>query len=144
MGSDDARGRGPITWFNRLVATGERDGKETVDVKRNALRVVTNAARMFALRMGIEQCNTSERIEALVRHNVLSSDFGATVSAAYDELLDMLLLHQIRQKQEGKLLDKEVAPEDLTLPAREALRVSMRAVKRFSEKRQDEIGDGSF
>jgi CBS domain-containing protein len=139
MVEDDAEGRAPISWFNRLIATGEKDGKETVDVKRNGLRMVANAARILALRSGISQCNTSERMESLIRHGVLSADFGATVSSAYDELLDMLLSHQLGQKQAGIPLDKEVAPEDLTPPAREALRVSMRAVKRFQEKLQDEI-----
>ena len=67
-------------------------------------------------------------------------DFGATVSAAYDELLDILLSHQIAQWRGGEALDKEVAPESLPAPAREALRVAMRAVKRFQELLQDEIG----
>jgi CBS domain-containing protein len=140
MVDDDAQGRAPINWFNRLVTTGERDGRETVDVKRNGLRIVANAARILALRARVSHSNTSDRIGALVRRGVLTADFGATVSAAYDELLDILLSHQISQWKSGDALDKEVAPESLPAPAREALRVSMRAVKRFQEVLQDEIG----
>ena len=62
------------------------------------------------------------------------------MSAAYDELLDILLMHQLEQRRSGTPLDKEVPPEDLTAPAREALRVSMRAVKRFQERLQSELG----
>lgn len=144
MMEDDAHGRAPVNWFNKLVTTDRPDGMEVIDVKRNGMRIVANDARILALKSGISVCNTTDRIDALVRDGVLSEDFGATVSAAYDELLDILLMHQLEQRRSGKPLDKEVAPEDLTAPAREALRVSMRAVKRFQERLQSELGSGPF
>lgn len=140
MMEDDAQGRAPVNWFNQLVTTDRPDGMEVIDVKRNGMRIVANAARILALKSGIGVCNTTDRIDALVRDGVLSEDFGATVSAAYDELLDILLMHQLEQRRSGTPLDKEVPPEDLTAPAREALRVSMRAVKRFQERLQSELG----
>jgi len=142
MMEDDAQGRAPINWFNQLVTTDRPDGMEVVDVKRNGMRIVANDARILALKSGIGVCNTTDRLDALVRKGVLSDDFGATVSAAYDELLDILLMHQLEQRRSGTPLDKEVAPQDLTAPAREALRVSMRAVKRFQERLKDEFGGG--
>jgi CBS domain-containing protein len=142
MMEDDAQGRAPINWFNQLVTTDRPDGMEVVDVKRNGMRIVANDARILALKSGIDVCNTTDRLDALVREGVLSDDFGATVSAAYDELLDILLMHQLEQRRSGTPLDKEVAPQDLTAPAREALRVSMRAVKRFQERLQNELGGG--
>ena len=144
MMEDDAQGRAPINWFNQLVTTDRPDGMEIVDVKRNGMRIVANDARILALKSGIGVCNTTDRLDALVRAGVLSDDFGATVSAAYDELLDILLMHQLQQRSSGTPLDKEVAPQDLTAPAREALRVSMRAVKRFQERLQNDIGGGYF
>ena len=142
MTEDDAHGSAPINWFNKLVTTGRPDGMEVVDVKRSGMRIVANAARILALSSGISVSNTTERIDALVRKGVLSEDFGATVSAAYDELLDILLMHQLAQRRAGIAVDKEVAPHDLPAPAREALRVSMRAVKRFQERLQGEFGAG--
>ncbi len=144
MAEDDARGRAPINWFNRLITTDREDGSEIVDVKRNGMRIVANGARIMALASGISACNTTDRIDALVRKGVLSNDFGATVSAAYDELLDILLMHQLTQRSAGVALDKQVAPGDLTAPAREALRVSMRAVKRFQERVQSDYGGAEF
>jgi CBS domain-containing protein len=144
MTEDDAQGHAPINWFNRLVTTDREDGSEIVDVKRNGMRIVANAARIMALKSGISICNTTDRIDALVRKGALSEDFGATVSAAYDELLDILLMHQLAQRRAGTPLDKEVAPQDLTAPAREALRVSMRAVKRFQERLRGEFGSVQF
>lgn len=144
MTDDDAQGQAPINWFNRLVTTDKEDGSEIVDVKRNGMRIVANGARIMALKWGIDACNTTDRIDALVRKGALSEDFGATVSAAYDKLLDILLMHQLAQRRAGIPLDKEVAPRDLTAPAREALRVSMRAVKRFQERLQSQFGSAHF
>jgi CBS domain-containing protein len=144
MTDDDAQGQAPINWFNRLVTTDREDGSEIVDVKRNGMRIVANGARIMALKSGVDVCNTTDRIDALVRKGALSEDFGATVSAAYDELLDILLMHQLAQRRAGTPLDKEVAPRDLPAPAREALRVSMRAVKRFQERLQSEFGSVHF
>jgi len=140
MVADDAEGRPSLNWMNRLITTGERDGKGTVDVKRNGLRIVADAARIFGLRAGVTSTNTSDRLTALTRLGVLSQDFVATVCTAYDEMLDILLNHQVEQYRSGKEPDKLVAPEDLSPPAREALRVAMRAVKRLQDTLQNEIG----
>jgi CBS domain-containing protein len=141
MVEDDAEGRPPIGLFNRLLTSSEPGEKGKVDVKRNGMRIIADAARIFALRAGIFSCNTNDRLKALVRGDVLSGDFVATISAAYDELLDIVLTHQINQLQAGVPLDKQVAPDDLDTHAREALRVAMRAVKRFQDHLQDELGE---
>ena len=141
MVSDDAKGQPSLSWFNRLVTTGERDGKQVIDVKRNGMRIVTNAARIFALRNGISSCNTNDRIQGLAREETLTADFAATITAAYDELLDILISHQIRQRREGREPDKSVAPEDLPSSARESLRIAMHAVKRFQDYLQSEVGE---
>jgi len=141
MVEDDAEGRPPIGLFNRLLTSSEPGEKGKVDVKRNGMRIIADAARIFALRAGIFSCNTNDRLKALVRGEVLGADFVATVSAAYDELLDIVLTHQINQLRAGVPLDKQVAPDDLDTHAREALRVAMRAVKRFQDHLQDELGE---
>jgi CBS domain-containing protein len=141
MVSDDAKGQPSLNWFNRLVTTGERDGKQVIDVKRNGMRIVTNAARIFALRNGISSCNTNDRIQGLAREGSLTADFAATITAAYDELLDILISHQIRQRRDGHEPDKSVAPEDLPSSARESLRIAMHAVKRFQDYLQSEVGE---
>jgi CBS domain-containing protein len=140
MVDDDARGRAPLNWFNRLIATGQRDGEDTVDIKRNGLRMVANAARIHALGQGISNCNTGERIRGLSRAGIVSGDFERTIIDAFDELQGILLTHQLRQQSAGQIPDKQVAPKDLSDIERDALRISMRAVKRFQELLQDRFG----
>jgi CBS domain-containing protein len=146
MVDHDAEGTPAIGMFNRLITTktiasGSDEGKtvEVIDIKRNGLRIIADAARIFALQQGVAVQNTTDRLTALVRIGKLSNDMRVSVSEAYEELLDMLLTHQIEQTERGEKLDKSVNPDDLTPQTRGALRMAMRAVKRFQDSLQDEF-----
>jgi len=53
MVEDDAEGRPPLGLFDRLV-TAEEDGRKgMIDIKRNGLRIIADAARIYALSTGI-------------------------------------------------------------------------------------------
>ena len=79
-----------------------------------------------------------------MRLGVLSDDFRDSVQEAFEELLDLLLLHQIKQARAGKKLDKLIDPEQLTPQSRSTLRMAMRAVKRFQDRLQDDYSTDIF
>jgi CBS domain-containing protein len=144
MVTDDAEGRPPLGLFNRLITTDYEGRKDAIDIKRNGLRIIADAARVYALHGGVSACNTSERLQALVRLGVLTADLVDSVLAAYEELLDLLLLHQISQRETGVTPDKLIAPEQLSTAARDVLRVTMRSVKHFQDKLQGRFGREAF
>jgi len=140
MADDDAEGRPAIGFFNQLITTTSNEFGKWIDIKRNGLRIVADAARIFALQNGIAVQNTTDRLEALVRIGKLSKDFKDSIQEAYEELLDLLLTHQIQQYEAGKKLDKLIAPEQLSDQTRSTLRMAMRAIKRLQEQLQAEFG----
>ncbi len=152
MMEHDAEGSPAIGMFNRLITTKTIAAKsskksktiEVIDIKRNGLRIIADAARIFALQNGVAVQNTTDRLAALVRIGKLSNDMCESVSEAYEELLDMLLTHQIEQAENGKKLDKSINPEELTPQTRSTLRMAMRAVKRFQDSLQDEFSAHLF
>jgi len=133
MVAQDAEGRPSIGWFNRLITASDEERKGKVDIKRNGLRIIADAARIFALANGIGSTNTNDRLRALVREGVLSSDMADSVTAAYEELLDLLMVHQSGQRRRGEALDKLVDPKDLSAYQVDVLKDSMRAVKRLQD-----------
>ncbi len=139
MAKDDAEGRPALGFFNQLITTIRTEEGQHIDLKRNGLRLVADAARIFALHNGIAVQNTMDRLNALVRLGKLSDDFSASLSDAFDQLLDLLLTHEIRQAKQGKALNKLIDPNQLTTQARSALQTTMRAVKRLQELLQDEF-----
>ncbi len=143
MADHDAEGRPAIGLFNRLITTRDNHG-EWIDIKRNGLRIITDAARIFALQNGVAVQNTSDRLKSLARIGKLSDDFVDTVHEAYEELLDLLLQHQIAQARSGDALNKLIDPERLTPRSRGTLRMAMRAVKRFQARLMDDYASEIF
>ncbi len=133
MAEQDAEGRPAIGLFDRLLTHKGARG-EYVDIKRNGLRLIADAVRIFALSRGVAATHTIDRLRALVRAGALPHGLMQVVADAYDELLDIALTHQLRQLAAGELPDKQVPLDELTPLSRERLRMAMRAVKQFQEE----------
>lgn len=140
MVEDDATGRPALGLFNRLVTASDKDRRGRIDLKRNGTRLLADAARIYALSEGIDATNTTDRLRALVRAGRLDPEFVESALAAYDELLDLTLNHQIEQVRAGRIPDKLVDPEDLTPLEMESLRMAMRVIKRLQGRMQGEFG----
>nr|VFK13040.1 MAG: cyclic nucleotide-binding protein [Candidatus Kentron sp. LFY] len=142
MVEDDAEGRPPLGFFDRLITTTADGKKHRIDLKRDALRIVADAARVYAWREGINTNNTVDRLQGLSQQGVLSREFVKTTLAAYDALLDVYLEQRLqpipRGNTESKLLDYDL----LNLHEQELLRISLRAVKRLQERLQDDFEVG--
>jgi len=140
MVEDDAEGSPPLGFFNRLLTTGEGEYEGTIDIKRNGTRLIADAARIYALSSGISSSNTVDRLQGLVRQGVLSQELVESSLVAYEELLNVLLEHQISQRDAGKEPNKYINPESLSAPERSALRAAMRAIKRLQDQLQGQFG----
>lgn len=140
MVEDDATGAPALGLFNRLITASDKDRKGKIDLKRNGTRILADAARIYALSEGIEATNSGDRLRALMRQGRLESTFVESLLAAYDELLDLTLHHQIRQLEVGEPLDKLLNPDTLTPLEEESLRMAMRVLKRLQGKMQGEFG----
>lgn len=140
LAMDDAEGRPPLGLFNRLVTPDRGPNRGKIDVKRQGLRIIANCARVHAVAAGVQETNTRGRVQALVRQGVLSADAAESVIAAHEDLLDLLLSHQLAQCEAGQPLDKLVAPEDLHPLARQSLTLAMRVIKRFQENMHARFG----
>ncbi len=149
MVEDDAEGRPPLGLFNRLITTTAAGKKGRIDVKRNALRIVADAARVYAWRVGLDVNNTLDRLQGVARQGTLSHEFVETTLAAYDALLDLYLDQRLERTlgedgngaEDGradKLLDHDL----LNAHEQDLLRISLRAVKRLQRRLQDDFGVG--
>ncbi|MDM8565671.1 DUF294 nucleotidyltransferase-like domain-containing protein [Candidatus Halobeggiatoa sp. HSG11] len=144
MVEDDAEGQAAVGWFNRLVTRRDQSGKGKVDIKRNGLRIIADAARIYSLKHGIESRNTADRLTALVRQGLFNIESMKSVSASFEELLDLLLEHQLKQMQTNQELDKLIDPGTLSPLHHESLRMAMRTIKQFQEKLQAEFDVNDF
>jgi CBS domain-containing protein len=140
MVADDATGGPAIGFFNRLVTASDKERRGKIDLKRNGTRILADAARIYALSEGIAATNTGDRLSALVRQGRFDSAFIESVLAAYDELLDLTLGHQLRQLEQGKPLDKLLELTEITPLQEESLRMAMRVIKHLQGRMQGDFG----
>nr|VFJ71909.1 MAG: cyclic nucleotide-binding protein [Candidatus Kentron sp. FW] len=139
MVEDDAEGRPPLGLFERLITTTADGKKHHIDLKRNALRIVADAARVYAWRAGVNANNTVERFQNLSRQDVLSTEFVKTILAAYDALLDLYLDQKLQRALAGSVENKLLDYNLLNLHEQELLRISLRAVKRLQERLHEDF-----
>lgn len=139
MAQDDAEGRPPLGLFNRLLTT-RHEGEDTIDIKRNGLRTITDAARIYALGRGLMQINTHERLQALGRLGVFDRDFIDSLRLAFEELQDLLLTHQLWMSERGQQPDPRIRIARLSSHDRERLRVSLRTARRVQDRLQQQFG----
>lgn len=139
MVHDDAEGRPPLGLFNRLLTTSH-EGRETIDVKRHGLRIITDAVRIYALARGLRQVSTHERLEVLGRLGVFDRDFVESLRLAFEELQDLLLEHQLEQVERGLTPDPHLPVAQLSSHDRERLRVSLRTARRVQDSLQTHFG----
>ncbi len=140
LAADDAEGQPAVGLFNRLIRSSHDDAKGRVDIKRKGLRIIGNGARIYALSAAVRETNTVARLKALRREGLLTGEMVDAVLAAYEELFDLLLTHQIEQHQRGEAPDKYIDPAALDELTRQSLATSMRAVKRFQDRVQGVFG----
>ena len=145
MATENAEWRPPLGFFNQLIPLGFFNvhggvkAKGKIDIKCNGLNILADIVRIYALKAGVHNRNTLERLMGLVRRGELSSEYANSVRAAYEALLDMLLSHQIRRAEKGKRLDRLIKPNQLSAVDHEILRMSMRVIKGFQEKLQSDF-----
>ncbi len=139
MAHDDAEGRPPLGLFNRLLTT-THEGVETIDIKRNGLRIIADAARIYALARGLNQVSTHERLLALGRLGIFDRDFVDSLRLAFEELQDLLLEHQLQQAARGQTPDTHLPVNNLLSHDRERLRVALRAARRVQDRLQQQFG----
>ncbi|GGE72110.1 cyclic nucleotide-binding protein [Streptosporangium jomthongense] len=123
----------PLTMFRnfRYVSDGK---KRNLDLKRQGLAPFVEAVRVFALANGVENANTLERMDELVRKGV----FDAKDANAWKDAYSLIQAIRMRAHQEmlerGEELTNYIDPDDLNQLDRRILRESFRQAQRLQQK----------
>jgi signal-transduction protein with cAMP-binding, CBS, and nucleotidyltransferase domain len=90
------------------------------------------ATRLLALRDGVTETGTAQRIAALAARGSIAAREAGALQAGFALLLDVLLRQQLADlaagRRPGNLVDTAAMPKE----SRQALREALRAVRSFS------------
>jgi PAS domain S-box-containing protein len=105
--------KSPIGFFGHLVLGGGKEGARTVNMKE-AIMPVVSFARLYALRAGIQDTNTLDRLHALLEAGELKTALHDETLKAYDYVMQLRLAFQARAAERGQAPTNEIDPKELT------------------------------
>ena len=123
----------PLGFFGNLVTGGEAADAGTIDLKTQGTRLITDAARIYALSKGVDATHTAARLRGASEALGMS---GSEVEAIVEAFYHVLLL-RLRSQLDGGAAGRapnRVAPRDLNEFDRRMLKESLRQVRRLQQR----------
>jgi CBS domain-containing protein len=124
----------PLGLFGRFVLE-RKDGARGINIKLNAMLLLVNALRAYAIELGLDETNTIERLEAAARTGgCFTLDEAENVRRAYETIFHLRLRHQLARLAEGERPDNFIDPRALGRNDQRRLRDAFRAIRRLQGK----------
>jgi CBS domain-containing protein len=112
----------PLGIFRRFVVDRNGEHRESMDLKKRGILLLTDTIRLHALAHGIVAVNTEERLQALAQGKHMTIGDSRNLSDALRFMQQLRIQHQVRQITEGAAPDNFLNPGDLPRLSREQLR----------------------
>lgn len=125
--------RPPLSFFRNFIVDKDGEHKNTLDIKKRGLVFFVDFARLFALRHGIGETNTLDRLRLLRDGGHLGSELATEIIEAYEFLMHIRLVHQLHKLEAGAEPDNHINPADLSDLERQTLKEAFGVIGRMQE-----------
>ena len=133
--------RTALGWFGRFATEcSDPVHRGKVNLKLHGILPLVQAARLFALRDGVAETGTRERLAAAHAAGVLSDAEHDDLTAARQTVCRLLLGRQLSDFRVGAPVSNFVDPGALTPRRRRELREALRAIERLRSRMGVEFG----
>jgi len=124
----------PLDIFGNLALKNAKDKKGFLDIKK-PMQLLVDFARVYALRHGIAETNTLDRMERLVHLEVLDRRDYDELAHAYSFMMLVRLSHQaIMLVKEEREPDNLIMPRELTYINRQGLKEAFKRIRTAQSK----------
>lgn len=103
----------PVGLFGKIVTGSAGELPNTFNIKE-AMMPIVNFARLYALKHGIEETNTFDRLDRLHALGVLQDESYRGLCQAYGHLMQLRFRHQGEMIRSNRMPDNSVDPRSLT------------------------------
>ncbi|GAB4333535.1 MAG: DUF294 nucleotidyltransferase-like domain-containing protein [Desulfobulbaceae bacterium] len=123
--------RVPLSFFKTFIVEKDGEHKNTLDIKLQGITPFVNFARLMALRYEIRETNTLARLHALAEKRHISVDLLQASTNAYELQMQLRLVHQLHQIDNGILPDNYINPANLTELEKRTLKEAFGVIERL-------------
>lgn len=122
LAKDCLEGRPPLSFFRNFIVEKDGEHKNRLDIKTRGLVPIVDFARLLALRHGVRETNTLNRLQILSEEGRLPKDLHTEARDAYEFQMQLRLVHQLRMMEEGQEPDNYIDPAELSDLEKQALK----------------------
>jgi len=131
MAEDDLQQRIPLNFFKQIITEKKGRSHNKLNLKSAVMIHLVDCLRLFALRDGIEETNTFERIRLLNESNIIKDDDAEFIEAAYESLLMFRIKDAFTKMQRGLEPDNLIDLKKLSKKEMVMLKESMLVASRL-------------
>lgn len=121
----------PLSFFRNFIVDKDGEHKNQLDVKHKGIAPFVDFARVLALKYGVKETNTLARLKVLASEDHLAQDVYQATVETYELMMQLRLLHQLHQLEEGTLPDNYIDPAHLTELERRMLKQGFSVLERL-------------
>ncbi|GAB3477065.1 DUF294 nucleotidyltransferase-like domain-containing protein [Marinomonas epiphytica] len=100
----------PLGIFNSLVLEKGGENSNTLNIKRYAITLVVDLARIYGLSVGCHSTNTEERFRYAFKKGILSEDAFQNITGAYRFINQIRYAHQFEALKQGEVAGNNIDP----------------------------------
>ncbi len=131
--------RPPLSFFKNFIVEKDGEHKNTFDLKARGMVFFADFARLMALKYGIAEVNTLDRLRLLQEGQHLPHGLCAEIIEAYEFLMQLRLVHQLKMLEEGRQPDNYINPTDISDLERQTLKEAFAVITRLQETVRQEF-----
>ncbi len=130
----------PLGIFNKLVLEKSGENKKTLDVKKYAINLIIDLARIYGLAVECDLSATDERFKAANEKGMLSDDAFKNIIGAYKFILSFRFNHQLVALKQGEEPDNNINPDHFGSFERKHLKDAFRIIADLQEAAKVRFG----
>lgn len=138
------RNEPPIGFFRQFVLQGEGNHADSIDLKHNALILISDIARIYALQLGIKASSTIERLKQATKNYTLSQEGSDNLIDAWELINSMRLDNQVKQIIEHEEVDNFLTPDKLSSLERNHLKDCFSVIRTIQKTLEQRNQSGRF
>ncbi len=123
----------PLGIFNNLVVEKGGENSNTLNIKRYALTLIVDLARIYGLLVGSEKVGTEARFRCAHEQGAMSESMLKDIVEAFRFVAQVRYAHQLDSLKKGATIDNNIAPADFSSFERKHLKDAFRIIANLQE-----------
>jgi CBS domain-containing protein len=138
---EEGKHKVPLGIFQTFITEKDKDHNRQIDMKKSGLIFLIESARVLALKHGIRETSTLNRLKALVEQGVIHSDDSEYFENAYRVILHHTLMAQADNFLHRGTEDYYLNPYELSERSQEILKQAFKAISKLQDIVGSEFGE---